>query len=361
MSTSNTHVHIAALLSSCLDAAIQAGSVIRDVFQRGANKTFIDKSLSAPDETPKGMSNSNEIDPQTEADLSAQRIIVASLRRKYPTVTIVGEEGELKCEAADSRELSTSLCLESILGSDDSVEKARASLENLAQLETSRIIVWVDPLDGTREFTEGRKDAVTTLVGISVDGEAFAGVVVVPFENKFVWGIKGVGAFGTVSPIYSASNHPLIDRCRLCTSRSHMNDVLRARLKRIGFDREEDMIRVGGAGNKGVLLVTGEANVYSYPREGTKRWDICAVHAILEALGGSLTDMYGRPIRYNAPTVEFKSDGTEDDDAYNQRVLAEFTSSVSNNHGVLATLGVTHSRFVIIEEGPQSVSEDTKM
>jgi len=35
---------------------------------------------------------------QTEADRSAQRCIVTSLSRQFPTVTIIGEEGLSNCE-----------------------------------------------------------------------------------------------------------------------------------------------------------------------------------------------------------------------------------------------------------------------
>lgn len=37
-------------------------------------------------------------DLQTEADRSAQRCIVTSLSRQFPSVTIIGEEGPSDCE-----------------------------------------------------------------------------------------------------------------------------------------------------------------------------------------------------------------------------------------------------------------------
>ena len=41
--------------------------------------------------------------------------------------------------------------------------------------------MFVDPLDGTREFVEGRLGAVQTLIGVSVRGCAVAGAIGVPF------------------------------------------------------------------------------------------------------------------------------------------------------------------------------------
>lgn len=42
---------------------------------------------------------------------------------------------------------------------------------------------WVDPLDGTKEYTQGLLDHVTVLVGFAVGGRAVAGVVHQPFFN----------------------------------------------------------------------------------------------------------------------------------------------------------------------------------
>ena len=35
-----------------------------------------------------------------------------------------------------------------------------------------------------------------------------------------------------------------------------------------------------------------------YP--GTKKWDTCAGEAIIKALGGKMTDVFGKPIQYGA-------------------------------------------------------------
>jgi 3'(2'), 5'-bisphosphate nucleotidase len=40
----------------------------------------------------------------------------------------------------------------------------------LKELEMDKIAIFVDPLDGTKEFTEGNLEAVITLIGIAYDG-----------------------------------------------------------------------------------------------------------------------------------------------------------------------------------------------
>ena len=54
---------------------------------------------------------------------------------------------------------------------------------DLAAAALDSITVWVDPLDGTKEFTQGLLDHVTVLIGMAVGGRAVAGVVLQPFYN----------------------------------------------------------------------------------------------------------------------------------------------------------------------------------
>ena len=54
---------------------------------------------------------------------------------------------------------------------------------DLENLVLSDVIVFVDPVDGTREFVEGRLGACQNLIGISYRGRAVAGVVGLPFNR----------------------------------------------------------------------------------------------------------------------------------------------------------------------------------
>ena len=78
----------------------------------------------------------------------------------------------------------------------------------LSQLVTGDVTVFIDPLDGTREFVEGRLEAVQCLVGVAYRGRAVAGVVGVPWPRRGgssqvlcgvvgsqsgVWGLQGLG------------------------------------------------------------------------------------------------------------------------------------------------------------------------
>jgi 3'(2'), 5'-bisphosphate nucleotidase len=52
-----------------------------------------------------------------------------------------------------------------------------------------------------------------------------------------------------------------------------------------------------------MLVLEGEADGYIFASAGCKRWDTCAGEAILEAIGGKLTDVFGNQVTY-----EFEAD-----------------------------------------------------
>lgn len=65
------------IMALSINTARRAGVIIRDVLKQG-DLGIVDKGKN---------------DPQTEADRSAERCIIASLSKKFPTIKIIGEEG----------------------------------------------------------------------------------------------------------------------------------------------------------------------------------------------------------------------------------------------------------------------------
>jgi len=53
----------------------------------------------------------------------------------------------------------------------------------------------------------------------------------------------------------------------------------------------------------------GKAHAYIFATPGTKRWDTCAPEAILEAMGGRLTDVHGSHYDYDRNTGHSNSRG----------------------------------------------------
>ncbi|XP_049548507.1 3'(2'),5'-bisphosphate nucleotidase 1 [Anopheles darlingi] len=259
------------VVGSSIKIAQRAGKIIRDVMCRG----------------DLGIVEKGKDDLQTEADRSAQRCIVASLSKMFPNITIIGEEGQSDLNVPDDWLITEP--------NAEFTEKHDCP-GPLADLKESEIVIWVDPLDGTSEYTQGFLERVTVLIGIAVNERAVGGVIHQPYYKtdtgelgRTIWGLKGCGSGGML-PV-----PPPADRFMVTTTRSHSNTIVQSALDALTPD---DVLRVGGAGYKVLQLLEGKAHAYVFASAGCKKWDTCAPEAILEANGGTLTDMLGRHYHY---------------------------------------------------------------
>ena len=57
------------------------------------------------------------------------------------------------------------------------------------------------------------------------------------------------------------------------------------------------------------MLIEGKAHAYVYARPGTKKWDSCAVEAVLHAAGGILTDICGNRYKYDSSARHLNAGG----------------------------------------------------
>ncbi len=203
-------------------------------------------------------------DPVTQADREINHLLVTGLRRAFPGDAVLAEES-----------------------ADDPGSR----------LGSPRL--WcVDPLDGTREFTE-RIPEWCIMVGLAVEGRARLGIVYAP--PLLMVGSPEDGAWqwlGTQWKRLRVSETQDPREAVVAVSRSHRSPKTDAILQALGVRRE---IRHGSVGMKVSLLALRKADLYIHPSGGTKEWDLCAPEALLHGAGGRMTDLWGRPFRYNKP------------------------------------------------------------
>ncbi|CAE7726779.1 Bpnt1, partial [Symbiodinium pilosum] len=165
-------------------------------------------------------------------------------------------------------------------------------------LPLSDLCIWVDPLDGTKEFTEGRYEYVSTLIGISQLGQPVAGVISEPYNldpqgalGRILWGCcvdPGIAVHLYGDDAWQRPPRPP-GRCLTLVSRSRaIGEVAEAveRLKEPGTGGTwppgdagalvTGTMEAGGAGHKVARVVDGAADLWLFPRPGTSRWDTCA-------------------------------------------------------------------------------------
>lgn len=202
----------------------------------------------------------------------------------------------------------------------------------LRAVPLEQVCIFVDPLDGTREFVEGRVHNSETLIGISVNNVAVAGAVGLPFwrrrdgrlEEWLDAGVAGTadtdgpvvvisgvvgGGLGGIPPKDLAAAEA---RARL--GKDAVADA-GAALPALEFASSEDtadraciearllaggrIVPVGGAGNKVLQVLLGRADA-ALGNLKTCLWDTCAPEALLVASGGRMTDYFGEPLNHHA-------------------------------------------------------------
>jgi 3'(2'), 5'-bisphosphate nucleotidase len=241
------------LLEVARRAALKAGEAILEVYA-----------------TPFDVQQKLDKTPVTEADLAAERIIIAMLREAFPDIPVVSEE-----------------------------------LVDSEGLPPSSARFWaVDPLDGTREFV-ARNGEFAVLIGLVEDGRPVLGVVHGPAVGV-TYTACGPGTAtrryrsGRSEPIHASTPS---DGLVVVHSRSHENSRRLAEFLQAYPVRER---RKCGSALKFGVIAAGEADLY--PRFGTTmEWDTAAGQAVLEAAGGRVETLTGDPLSYGKPGL--KNDG----------------------------------------------------
>ena len=199
--------------------------------------------------------------PVTQADLAAHRCIVAGLRALTPGIPVLSEES--------------------------------AAREIASRRQWPRLWL-VDPLDGTREFVKRNGEFTVNIALIEGDVAVF-GVIQQPVSG-LLWhgGAHGAWRRDGAQELPLRVSEPASRPLRVAASRSHRDPRTQAFLDALGEIDE------AGCGSSLKFCRIAEGALDLYPRFGpTSEWDTAAGQAILEAAGGRVVDLRGRPLRYN--------------------------------------------------------------
>lgn len=202
--------------------------------------------------------------PLTEADLAANRCIMAGLERLAGDIPRLSEEG------------------------------ADIAFEERKRWQRYWLI---DPLDGTREFVK-QNGEFTVNIALIEAGVPVLSVVHAPALDLTYSAAAGAGAWKQVGETLPRAvrtrRTPTDTPARILVSRSHGNQQQEQFLARMG-----DYVPMTiGSSLKFCLIAEGEADFY--PRLGpTSEWDTGAGQCVLEQAGGRVTDTAFEPLRYN--------------------------------------------------------------
>lgn len=146
--------------------------------------------------------------------------------------------------------------------------------------------VWiVDPLDGTREYSELDRVDWAVHVALWERGELVAGAVALPARGA---------TLGTARPpiVPARADGPL----RLAVSRSRPPALVHELTARLGAEQ----VPMGSAGVKAMAVVGGTVDAYVHAG-GQYEWDSAAPVAVATAAGLHASRIDGSPLHYNQP------------------------------------------------------------
>jgi len=202
--------------------------------------------------------------PVTIADRTAEHIIRAVLKAKFPYHGLLGEE--FAAENVDAR------------------------------------YVWaIDPIDGTRAFITGRP-SFCTLLALLEDGEPILGLIDQPITGeRWSGGRKSPASFrGPIGGRIGTRPTAALADAELSSTAPEM--FVGNGLERFGRLKAQcRRVYWGGDAYAYGLLAIGQIDIVA--ESGLKPWDWAALAPIIEAAGGVVTDWSGRKPRLG-------SDGT---------------------------------------------------
>lgn len=278
--------------------------------------------------------------PVTTADQLCQCGILHEMFRWFPSVKVNSEEN-VNCGNVSG----IHRFMNHVKAADHI--RIRGLTRSRRQIDASSIQIWIDPLDGSQEYTEGLLAYPSIMVAIYANSIPLAGIVFFPFTRELFWGVVDTGddvaaQFGQMSDVPKSSHlfdHPSISRqiaidglssdhpngepktYHILISRSHnVAGALPPTAKLESLLGAKVVIEQhGGSGFKACLLfrehqqrqvvrhprvraATRSRNndVYIYVHLGKiMYWDIAAINAIASAMGLWMSDLNGQRIRYS--------------------------------------------------------------
>ena len=199
-------------------------------------------------------------DPVTLADMEASALIVAGLKAEFPDDGILSEE-----------------------------------LTDTAERLSKRRVWIIDPIDGTKEFTQSSPDFAVS-IGLAIDGEPVLGVVNAPAHHALYVGVVGEGVTRNGEPV-GFSHRPPAEALISVSDTEYKRELHQYPLANV--------LPSGSIALKLALIASGEADA-TFTMSPRSEWDIAAGMALIAAAGGQVTRRGGGHITLNAPNPSIR-------------------------------------------------------
>ena len=204
--------------------------------------------------------------PLTLADREAHLVIEAGLKKHYPEIPVLSEEGK----------------------------------HTPYEVRHQWPCYWlVDPLDGTKEFIK-RNGEFTVNIALIERNQPVAGVIYAPVPKVLYYATRSDGAFRQEDgkEAVSMRTNKKAEDLIAVRSRSHADAAEDAIFSQYAVSGQVSI----GSSLKFCLIAEGKADFY-YRHGPTMEWDTAAGQAILEIAGGTVKTLNGERLPYNKASL----------------------------------------------------------
>ena len=201
----------------------------------------------------------------TNADVSAERIVLKMLAEQTPDIAVLAEES-------------------GAAGQQDGLR-------------------WcVDPLDGTTNFAHGYPFFATS-IGLTLGQQPILGAIAVPFLNEIYWGAPGVGAFCNDTALNVSACGRLEDALLVTGFAYDRHTRLDNNYAEFcWFTHRTHGVRRGGAAAVDLAFVAA-GRQDGYWERGLSPWDLAAGVALVDLAGGVVSGYGHQPFDLSSGRV----------------------------------------------------------
>jgi 3'(2'), 5'-bisphosphate nucleotidase len=216
-------------------------------------------------------------DARLAVDLAAAAAeLLLEIRASGLTADKLGDEGDQRSNELILARLAAERPRDLVLSEESADDPRRLGADR----------VWIiDPLDGTREFTEIPRTDWAVHVALWSGGVLAAGAVALPAQGV----VLGTEPPAAVPPPHGGAP-------RLVVSRTRPPALAAAVAERLGAE----LVPMGSAGAKATSVVLGGSDAYLHGG-GQWEWDSAAPVAVCRAAGLHTSRLDGTPLVYNQP------------------------------------------------------------
>lgn len=285
--------------------------------------------------------------PVTVADFGSQALICRALREAFPEDPIIAEEDSSALRASDNEGVLDQVVSRVQAQQPAADRESVCTWIDQGNAETYHDRFWtLDPIDGTKGFVRGDQYAIA--LALVIDGKPTVAALGCPnlpddldspsSTGQVFVAERGQGSVRVPLDAADGAQYPIsvspvgdVEAGQFCdsfVSAHSSHDTALEVAQRLGITK--DPIRMDSQA-KYVLVARGDAEIYfRLPRGGgyTERiWDHAAGMLVVEAAGGTVTDVNGKPLDFtHGPLLDANYGIVASNGAFHEALIDELAA-----------------------------------